>query len=250
MSASSNSKTVKTILPPLLHRGRSLSIRRTAPIDAALLFERMYHNPHFMHLFRLNDGADTEAQLRDRLAHRLTVSPQKSGYLELLAIHARHGPIGVGVLTDYSSFHGRAELLVGLFEEAHRHFSYGLEMGLLLGDLAFNQYGLHRLYAYSYGHNIYAQTILARMGFAAEGVMQEHVYDRDAKQFVDLHVFGLTEPHFRENARIARFSKRLVGRDITQPLSPPVRAEGVSETSPRPAYVASGAIAIGRNRSE
>lgn len=235
---------VFSAVPPLLHRGRSLSLRRTAPVDAPLLFEHMYSNASFMHLFRLNDRVEDESQLRDRLARRLTVPPQQSGYLELLAIHKRHGPIGVGVLADYSCLHRRAELLVGLFDETFRQVSYGLEAGFLLADLAFNQYHLHRLYAYSYGHNSNAQHVLSGIGFAPEGVMQEHVFDRDTEAFVDLHVFGLTVRNYRLNQRIARISKRLVGRDITQPLA--LSPQQQPDKPKPPAFVPSGSIAIGR----
>jgi hypothetical protein len=43
---------------PTSHRlceGRNLYLRRTNPMDAALLFERAFGNPEFMRLYRLND---------------------------------------------------------------------------------------------------------------------------------------------------------------------------------------------------
>lgn len=206
-------------VPPLLHRGRSLAVRRTAPRDAAFLFKQMYQNPEFMRLFRLNDSINSEYQLAERLAKRLQVAPAKSGYLELLLIHQQKGPIGVVALADYAPLHRRTELLIGLFDEAQRHSSYGLEGCLLVGDLVFNQYHLHRLYAYTYQYNHYAQKSLESGGFVLEGVMKDHVFDKAAQQFVNLHIYGLTTQQFRQNSRLARLSQRLVGRDITQPVS-------------------------------
>lgn len=229
-------------LPPLLHQGRSLCLRRTAPADASLLFQQMYRTAGFMRLFRLNDSVETEAQLKERLAQRLQVSPAQSGYLELLILHRQHGPLGVVCLADYSALHRRAELLIGIFDENYRHASYGLEACLLIGDLAFNCYSLHRLYAYSYEYNHYAQKLMIAGGFDREGIMRSHVYDREAQQFVDLHIYGMTVDQFRQNQRLARLSLRLVGRDITQ-LPPPSAITAKETTQPkRPAFVRSGSI--------
>jgi RimJ/RimL family protein N-acetyltransferase len=233
-------------LPPLLHQGRSLSLRRTAPIDAPLLFQQMYRTEGFMRLFRLNDNVESEAQLRERLAQRLKVTPTQSGYLELLILHKQHGAIGVVSLADHSALHRRAEFLIGIFDRNYRHASYGLEAGLLIGDLAFNSYNLNRLYAYSYAYNDYAQQSLMASGFEREGIMKEHIYDRESQQFVDMHVYGMTLEHFRVNQRLARLSLRLVGRDITQPLPIATPTPIELETSPSdcPAFVKSGLMNI------
>ena len=229
-------------LPPILHRGRSLSIRRTAPQDAPFLYQQMYQDADFMHLFRLNDTYASEVQLRYRLAKRLTVDPTKSGNLEVLLIHKKHGPIGVGVLADHSALHRRAELLVGIFDTSLRSISYGVEACLLLGDLAFNQYNIHRLYAYSYAHNHQSQKALESGGFQYEGVLKEHVFDQRTQTFVDLKIFAITEPTLRHSQKLVRLSQRLVGRDITQVTA------SANRDSPQPPrslpYINSGQIKL------
>ncbi len=140
----------------ILHQGRSLSLRRTMPEDAAFLYQQMYSNAEFMHLFRLNDAVQSEAELKERLLKRWQVSPAKSGYLELLILHQQHGPIGIVAAADYAPLHRRAEFLIGLFNSNYYHASYGIEASLMLGDLVFNRYNLHRFYAYSYAYNYHA----------------------------------------------------------------------------------------------
>lgn len=226
---------------PILHKGRTLTLRRTVPDDAALLFPTMYQNSEFMRLFRLNDQVDSEQQLTERLAARLQVAPSQSGYLELLMLHEQHGPIGIVALADYSSLHRRGELLIGLFDPAHRKKSFGLEGCLLAGDLAFNQYNFHRLYAYSYAYNQDAQKALLAGGFILEGVMQGHVFDCTSQTFVDLQVYGMTVSQFRKNPRISKLSRRLVGRDIT--ASPPALSpSSVVATPAPPLYIRSGTL--------
>lgn len=207
--------------PPILHQGRSLTLRRTGPADAPLLYREMYGRPEFMRLFRLNDAVADEAALRRRLEQRARVAPARIGYLELMIEHHRHGPIGIVAAADHAPLHRRAEFLIGLFRECFHHTGAAIEASLLLGDLCFNQYNLHRLYAYTYAYNEAAHRVLLSGGFRHEGVMKDHVFDVTTQAFVDLHMFGLTLDHFRASSRIARLSRRLVGRDITQPPPPP-----------------------------
>jgi RimJ/RimL family protein N-acetyltransferase len=134
-----------------------------------------------------------------------------------MILHRRHGAIGVVAAADYSPLHRRAEFLIGLFNPSHYHCGYSIEASLMLGDLIFNQYNLHRFYAYSYDYNDLAHRTLCSGGFLPEGSMKEHVFDQASGRFVDLVIFGMTVDQFRTNRRLARLSRRLLGRDICQP---------------------------------
>lgn len=218
-----------------LHQGRSLSLRRTIPEDAPLLFQRAYQNVEFMRLFRLNDRPAGVHEVQSRLEHLHQQPPDSLGYLELLIVHHQHGPIGLVVLSDYVALHRRAEFLIGLFDRAHRHASYGLEASLMTLDLAFNAYAMNRLYAYTYAYNQPAQKGLTSLGFLLEGVLVEHVFDRSSETFVDLHGYGMTVHQFRQARRLAALARRLLGRDITQPSVPPRPTP-----TPKPPFVKSG----------
>lgn len=220
-----------------LHQGRSLSLRRTFPEDAPLLLQRAYQNLEFMRLFRLNDRPATVEEVRSRLEHLQQQPPDSLGYLELMIVHHQHGPVGMVVLSDYVALHRRAEFLIGLFDQAHRHASYGLEASLMTLDLAFNAYAMNRVYAYTYAYNEPAQKGLTSLGFLLEGVMVEHVFDRSTEQFVDLHCYGMTVQQFRKTRRLIPLSQRLVGRDITQPSLPPP-----PKTVAKPQFIKSGAF--------
>ncbi|MEM9117685.1 MAG: GNAT family protein [Cyanobacteria bacterium P01_F01_bin.56] len=206
---------------PILHESRHLQLRRTVPNDAQLLFERGFSQREFMRLFRLNDCPASVAEVHQQLVQRQQIPPEQETYLELMIIHHRHGPIGLCALADYAPLHRRAEYLVGLFDTSRRQVGYGFEAGLMLSDLAFNAYGMNKLYASTYAYNQPAQKVLESGGFQLEGCCREHVFDQVAKQFVDLHNYGLTASHFRAYKRLAPLSKRLLGRDITLPSSPP-----------------------------
>lgn len=230
-------------LPPILHKGRTISLRRTAPVDAELLYEKMYTNPEFMHLFRLNTFYDSLSSLRESLSRKLETPPEQTGYLEMLVIHKLYGAIGISFLADFSQIHRRAEFAVGLFDVNHRHASYALESGLLVGDLAFNRYNIQRLYTYVYGYNYFSQKTTITAGFALEGIARKHIFNEVTNDFVDLYHFGMILEDFRNNHRLARFSQRLVGRDITQPLTDSI-IELIPPPSDHPEFIKSGQIRI------
>jgi RimJ/RimL family protein N-acetyltransferase len=223
--------------PAILHQGRSLSLRRTLPSDAPLLYQRAYQNLDFMRLFRLNDRPADVNEVRSRLENLQQQPPDSIGYLELMIVHHQHGAIGMVALSDYAPLHRRAEFLIGLFEETHRHASYGLEASLMTLDLAFNAYAMNRVYAYTYAYNQPAQKGLTSLGFNLEGVLKEHVFDHSSDRFVDLHCYGMTLQQFRQTQRLVPLSKRLLRRDMTQSAAVPL-----PQSQPQPLFVRSGTV--------
>lgn len=133
----------------------------------------------------------------------------------MLIIHKKYGPIGLAVLADYSPFHRRAEYLIGLFDKEHRQAWYGIETTLLVMDLAFNRYNLHKLIAYTYAYNEAGRKNLLAGGFVDEGLRREHLYSETEKRFIDIRAFGMTVNDFWHNQTASRLSHRLVGYDIT-----------------------------------
>ncbi|MBZ0091858.1 MAG: GNAT family N-acetyltransferase [Sulfuricellaceae bacterium] len=199
----------------LSNSGRSLSIRQSAPDDAALLLEA-YRDESFVRLYRSNSLDQSIDDLRAALAERQDASPAESAYLEFIIEHRRHGPIGVAALGDYSALHRRAEFLVGIFSEEHRHGGYGIEATLLTLDLAFNEYGLNKVYAYAYEYNEYSHKNMIGLGFVHEATLKQHHYSLREKRHVSLFMDSIVLEDFRAHRKIRRLSLRMVGRDITQ----------------------------------
>jgi len=202
----------------LSNQGNSLSLRQTEPEDAPVLL-RAYQDESFARLYRSNDTPLTEEQLTNLLAEYVKHDPAEFGYVEFMIEHKQHGPIGIASLGDYSSIHKRAEYLIGLFAEKHRSIGYGTEASLLVLDLAFNAYNLHKIYSYVYEYNKSSLKNTIKFGFKHEGTLEEHHYLQREQRFVNLYINGMTEARFRNSEKIRRYSLRLVGRDITQPYS-------------------------------
>ncbi|MEN8216571.1 MAG: GNAT family protein [Pseudomonadota bacterium] len=194
------------------NEGRSLRVRQAVPEDAPILL-RAYQDESFTRLYHSNNTPLTQEQLENRLTDH---DPTEFGYVEFLIEHKQHGAIGIAALGDYSSLHKRAEYLIGLFKEKHRSRWHGTEATLLVFDLAFNIYHLHKIYTYVYDYNKLSQKNTLKFGFKQEGILEEHHYLLQEKRFINLYVNGMTEARFRNNEKIRRYSLRLLGRDVTQ----------------------------------
>lgn len=216
---------------PILHESRSLKLRCTVSNDATLLFHQGFSQREFMRLFRLNDRPTCVADVHQALVNRQQIPPDQERYLELLILHRRYGPIGLCALADYAPLHRRAEYLIGLFDTSRRQVGYGLEVTLMMMDLAFNVYNLHKLYAATYAYNQPAQKGLMSVGFQQEGHRRDHVFDQISQHYVDLYDYGLTITDFRENSRLVPLSQRLLGRDITQTGLPPLSEPDITRAS-------------------
>jgi len=203
-------------------QGRRVILERSAPKHAPFL-QQCYQNDEFMDLYRLaQDRRQTEEQIKERLAKEQNLLPQQLKRVEWVIHRREKEPIGLAALVDYQHAHRRAEFLFGIVNPEYRATGISLEASLLILDFAFNQVQLHKLVAYIYGYNHYAQENVIRFGFTQEGRLREHVYF-PKQGFLDLYLNALIESDFRANRRLSRFSKRLLGWDMTSKPAHPQR---------------------------
>lgn len=204
--------------------GRHVQLRRAQSSDVDFLLQ-CYGNAAFMdryHLYipRRQSWEQLSRKLRqDELRH-----PCQSGSLDWLILKNETAgggasavrPIGVANLVDIQFGHRRAEFLIGIPETADRSGSVGLEATLLVMDFAFNRVGLNKLTTYVYGNNQASQNNTLALGFVQESLLREQLSIPASDLLIDLYGNGMTLADFRCNTRLARLSRRLLGRDITQ----------------------------------
>jgi RimJ/RimL family protein N-acetyltransferase len=195
----------------LFNQGNSLQIRQIQPEDASIL-TNAYKNLEFMSLYGSNMTPLTEEQLYERQNY----TPEELGYIEFLIIHKQHGAVGIATLTEYAPIHKRAQFMIGLFEKNHRSIGYGTEATLLVLDLAFNAYGLHKIFSYVYDYNEFSNKNMLKFGFEYEGTLKDHHFLIEQEKFINLYVNAMTETRFRSYEKISRYSLRLIGRDVTK----------------------------------
>ena len=202
-------------------QGQRVSLARTAPEYLEFIYA-CYQNDAFMDAYRLaQNRAATKQDILHRLEEEQTKLPQELKRIEWVILkheQAQLTPIGLAALADHQGSHHRAEFLLGIPSTLNRTGSLSLEASLLALDFAFNQAGLHKVTAFVYGYNTYAQKNTLHLGFKQEGFLAEHIHVNN--HFIDLYQNGLLRSDFQNNQKLSRLSRRLLKRDITQPQSP------------------------------
>ncbi len=202
-------------------RGQRVSLLRRAPEHAAYL-RSCWDDKAFMDLYRLaQNRQETLEQITERLAKEYKKIPKDLRKFEwVIQRHATEQQearlIGLAAVADYQATHQRGEFLVGIVNPDDQTAGIGLEASLLVLDFAFNILKLHKFISFVYGHNQDSQNNTVHLGFTQEALLREHI--RYASHgYVDLYQNGMLESDFRSNARLSRFSQRLLKRDITEP---------------------------------
>ena len=209
-------------LAPFWHQpilGQRLLLRPYAASDAAFI-GRCFNDATFMAGYhRYLSTEASPAQLAARLRESEQSLPGQSGSIDwLICRQGRQGQadqaIGLANLVDIASQHRRAEFLIGI-PAAVRSPGLALEAGLLVLDFAFNRAGLNKLTSMVYQDNPYSQQSTLAAGFRQEGYRPEHLWDAASQRFFGVYENGQTATDFRVNPRLAKLSRRLLGRDVT-----------------------------------
>lgn len=199
----------------LQNAGRNLCIRAVRPDDADWLAQT-WSDREFVALYCSNIQPVEADALRQALVEREGMPAETLGFVEFVVERPGGERIGIGTLGNYAAQHRRAELMIGIVDPQLRRGLAGLEATLLLLDLAFNSYGLNKVFTYVYGYNDFSEANTLRLGFKQEGLLREHHWQTGEQRFVDLFINGMTRTDFRQAEQLARWSRRLLGRDITR----------------------------------
>lgn len=105
--------------------------------------------------------------------------------------------IGLVTLSDLDPAMGNAEAGVMIAGEEWRGKGFATEALELLLAYAFDELGLHRLYARVAVENTPSLKLFRRLGFLEEGRLREAM--RRGGRFIDLVLFGLLEDEYRKS---------------------------------------------------
>lgn len=199
----------------LQNAGKTLRIRAVQPDDADWLAQT-WANREFVSLYCSNIQPTPADTLRQALVERQTAPAEALGFIEFIVERPDGEQIGIGSLGNYAAQHRRAELMIGIVDPALRRGMAGLEATLLLLDLAFNSYHLNKVFTFVYGYNDFSEANTLKLGFTQEGLLRQHHWQAEEQRFVDLYINGMTLADFRAAKQLSRWSRRLLGRDITR----------------------------------
>ncbi|MER0169912.1 MAG: GNAT family N-acetyltransferase [Nitrosomonas sp.] len=208
-------------LEPL--KGRKLYLRRYEEQDAAYI-NHCHQNDTFMRQYNqyISHNLPT-TELAAKLRQAQMQHPCQTKSVDWIIFHTNsEQPAGIANLVDINFLHRRAEFLIGLPNPDDHARGIALEATLLILEYTFNRIQLNKLTTIIYATNPYAHATTLALGFVQESHFREHLFNPIDEQFLDIYVNGMTQSDFRSNTRIAKLSRRLLGRDITatQPDNP------------------------------
>jgi len=197
--------------------GKHVYLRRYQETDAAYLHQ-CYLNPSFMNLYnRYIPRHQHIEDLAKKLAQSYQQHPCQLKSVDWIIFRkATHQRVGIANLVDIQYQHRRAEFQIGLPDSADRTQGIGLEATLLVLDYAFNRVGFNKITTIVYTYNVASQKNTLALGFVQESYLREQIMDKESGKFVDLYGGGMTLGDFRQNKRLSRLSKRLLGKDIVR----------------------------------
>ncbi|HEY1051649.1 MAG TPA: GNAT family N-acetyltransferase [Prosthecobacter sp.] len=204
-------------------QGQSVCLQRYSEEFTAPLWKFQCDIPLMRRLNRWARSPVSAAALRDRLRTSCAMPLYRQSMIEwVVRANTAQSPdeiIGIAGLGDIWSEHRRADFHLGIIG-AQRHPAAALEASLLVLDFAFNKLQLNKLVSIVYHDNPHSQRSTEALGFHREGLIRQHLYHAETGAYFDVYQNGMLQEDFRNNARLARLSERLIGRDVTRPAGP------------------------------
>lgn len=175
-------------------RGPTLTLRPPETADVPALFA-LGSDPEVTRWFSWgpyrspDEPADYVRRARQRRADGVQ--------LDLLMVHAEHGPVGVTGLSEWSVRDRRA--VVGTwFGRSWWGSGLNAESKALIGHLAFGGCGLERLSAYADTRHARSQRALEKVGFTREGVLRG--WHRHGDEQKDVVFYGMLRREWEASA--------------------------------------------------
>lgn len=220
MVDTSNSKLAVQSIADLPIIGRRVTLQKATLEDAPFLAE-CYNQIEFRRLYRLSFTQPVSNEVFER-----ELATQKPTLLNTLKKiewiiyrkqneHTESLPIGLVSLVDINLIHKTAEFQIGIAQSKDKLVGIAAEASFLAMEFAFKILALHKLYSYVYGFNQHSQRSTLSLGFTQEGLLRKQYWDPIEQKHINLFFNGFLALEFWNNARIAKLSFRLIGRDIT-----------------------------------
>jgi [ribosomal protein S5]-alanine N-acetyltransferase len=191
-------------IAPLVITGPTLTLRYATADDAPRLLE-LAADAAVTRWFSW--GPYTSVEQPEAYIAGLAAKRETGELLDLLVVHAEHGPVGVTGLSELSTRNRHAT--VGTwFGRPYWGSGINRESKALIAALAFGRLGLDRLTAWANTRNGRSQIALERVGFRREGVLRS--WHRHGDMLHDVVVFGMTRPEW-ERGPLAQIPVQIEG---------------------------------------
>ena len=164
---------------PLFLEGEQVTLRTVQPEDYEFLVRNL-NDPKLRHA-----GYET---VRTPVSEDNIVTKVEANNYHIFLVCQEETPVGSTSIKDIDLEGRKAELGYWIAPE-YQDNGYATEAADLCLTHAFDELGLHKVWARTVGDNETSKRVLEKLGFQQEGVLQEHWYGFG--RYVDEYRFGL-----------------------------------------------------------
>ena len=187
--------------------GKRVRIRPVCESDAEYL-HRSFSNHEFMDHFHPTVSRQRSVKsIAALIAEKNQMFRKRSQYWVVERLQTNDS-VGILVVADLVAIHRRAELLVGMPDEATHGSGLAAEAVILLLNMCFNLIGLNKLTSMVLADNPHSQKSTLSIGFRNEGIRRSHIWIASRKKFCDCYENGMTSSDFHQNFFLRRLEKR------------------------------------------
>lgn len=115
-------------------------------------------------------------------------------------------PIGLACLRDLDRRNGHAEIVMGIGEKDMRLSGYGVDILIVLLDIAFYELGLEKVYMKIFDNNNLGLKSALSFGFITEGKMRKQAFVEG--KYVDQWILGLLKEEYESLPIVPKWKKR------------------------------------------
>ena len=164
-------------------QGKNILLREQREEDAAY-FAYWFNQPQIMFQCGFEKPTDEETEKR-----RIAVDHQSDDSLWFTITDPDGNILGeTGLLRMFPAWH-QTDLTIILPDPRAQHKGYGTEAIRIMLDLAFREYGMHRVSVGVVGLNTEARKFYEKIGFRQEGVLEEaYFYNGEYSDFVMMRI--------------------------------------------------------------
>jgi len=189
---------------PLL-KGRKVILRPLQEEDAPIL-QKWYMDKEFRMAYDAYESVELEAIKADIRQGQGGIYDPRLDKLAFLVLRLRdEKPIGICCLRNIDRLNRNAEVLLGIGEPDMRLAGYGLDLLIVLLDLAYYELGLEKTYMKILENQPYGLQNALKFGYKAEGHLRRHAFVDG--QFVNMFILGMLKSDYEKIKIVAKWKE-------------------------------------------
>ncbi|MDR1206228.1 MAG: GNAT family N-acetyltransferase [Peptococcaceae bacterium] len=175
-------------------KGRKIVLRPLTQEDAPIL-QSWYMDKDFRTTYDEYDSVEMDAICGDIQRHQAGIMDPRAEKLTYMVLRKRDlAPVGICCLRRIDRSNRNAEVLLGIGEKEMRLAGYGLDVLIVLLDIAYYELGLERTYIFACENQPQGLKMGMNFGFVSEGRLRRHRFAEG--RYWDVWVLGLLKEEY------------------------------------------------------